>query len=146
MPVHRRLIPARKQLIAAAAMASALMYAAPEASARIVLVSGHVLAPPAAAGPSVSVPVLLTRGSERRLRAGTPIVRLLIRRRARVTAPRPLGSGRVRIKPGTIRAGDRFASRLRVRPAMLRRARRQPVPALRARAMRLTGTRVGPFE
>jgi prefoldin subunit 5 len=117
----------------AVAIAIAL-YAAPSASARVVVVSGHVLAPPAASGPSVSVPVLLTRGSERRLRAGTPIVRLLVRRRARVTAPRPFGSGRVRIKPGQVRAGDRFASRLLVNPAMLRRARHQRMPALRLTA------------
>ena len=63
-------------------------------------VSGHVLAAPVAAGGGlVSVPALLTRDGERRLRAGTPIVRLLIRGRARISAPRASGSGRVRIKP-----------------------------------------------
>ena len=54
------------------------------------------------------------------------------------TARRTGHAGLERIKPSSIRAGDRFASRLRVRPAMLRRARSQRVPALRAGTLRLT--------
>jgi hypothetical protein len=124
----------------ATALALALVLCtAPNASARTARVSGHVLAPPAsAAGGLVSVPVLLTSDGERRLRAGTPIVRLLVRRHARVSAPRASGSGRVRIKPGKIRPGDRFVARIPLRAAVRRRARRQRMPTLRVRALRLT--------
>ena len=128
-----------KRLVAILALSSALLAGgAADASARTVWLGGHVLAPPASAGPSVSVPVLLTGQAERRLRAGTPFVRLLVRRRAHVSAPRALGAGRVRITPGSIRPGDRFAVRLRIRPKLLRRARHQRVPSVRVRALRVT--------
>jgi hypothetical protein len=117
-------------------MSALLAGGAADASARTVSLGGHVLAPPASAGPSVSVPVLLTGRAERRLRVRTPLVRLLVRRRAHVSAPRALGSGRVRIAPESIRPGDRFAVRLRISPKLLRRARHQRVPTLRARALR----------
>jgi hypothetical protein len=59
-----------KRLIAIATITPVLlMVGASEASARTVWLGGHVLGPPASAGPSVSVPVLLTRAAERRLRA-----------------------------------------------------------------------------
>jgi hypothetical protein len=120
-------------------LVSALMlFAATDASARAVAVGGHVLAPTASAGRSVTVPVLLSPKAERRLRAGTPMLRLVLARRARVTAPRPFGKGRVRVKAGSLRPGDRFTARIRIRPAQLRRARRQAVPTLRIRALRVT--------
>jgi hypothetical protein len=128
-----------KRLIAIAGIAFALMLGGTaDASARTIWLGGHVLAPPASAGPSVSVPVLLTRKAESRLRVGTPLVRLLVRRRARLVAPNAFGSGNVRITPGGLRAGDRFAVRIRIRPAVRRRARQQRFPILRARALRVT--------
>src|SRR3954466_15250810 len=77
MPVRRRI---------GIAVATALtLGAAADASARTVWLGGHVLSLPASAGPSVSVPVMLTRAAERRLQVGTPLVRLLVRRRASVS-------------------------------------------------------------
>src|SRR4051812_5317176 len=115
-----------------------VMGLATDASARTVWLGGHVLAPPASAGPSVSVPVLLTRATERRLGVGTPMVRLLVRRRAKVKAPAAFSAGKVRIAPGALRAGDRFAVSVRMRPAIRRRARGQRMPTLRVRAIRVT--------
>jgi hypothetical protein len=69
---------------------------------------------------------------------GLRLVRLLIRSRARISAPRAVGSGRVRIKPGKIRAGDRLVARIPLRAAALRRARRRRVPTLRAGKLRVT--------
>jgi hypothetical protein len=121
----------------ALAVPALMLFGAVDASARVVVVTGQVLAPSASAGPAVSVPVLLTPRAERRLGVGTPVVRLLVRRRARVAAPQPFGSGHVKIAPSAIRAGDGVLARIRVRPALRRRARKQAVPSLRVRSLRV---------
>src|SRR3954462_9274360 len=91
MPVRRRIG------IAAVAPAPPLGGAA-DASARTVWLGGHVLSLPASAGPSASVPVMLTRAPERRVRVAPPLVRLLVRRRAsgRVLTPAVSSSSRER--------------------------------------------------
>ena len=75
---------------------------------------------------------------------GTPIVLRADPGPARISAPRASGSGRVRIKPLKIRSGDRFAARVPLRAAALRRARRQRVPTLRAGKLRVTARAQGP--
>jgi len=133
----------KRTCIAAVLVASLTSFGASDALARPVAVTGHVLAPSSAAGSRVSVPVLLTRAAERRLRAGTPVVRLLVRRRARVSAPAAVGTGQVSILPSAVRAGDRFSARVAVRKAALRRARLRRVPSFAASGLRVTARASG---
>jgi hypothetical protein len=137
----RRSLRAMRRLTVAVALAAATLAsvgATDALAAKSVGVEGHVLAPPSRAGKKLSLPVLLSRTAERRAKVGTPVVRLVVRRGVRVSAPAASGTGRVAIAASTVRAGDRVRAGVRISRQIRRKARRQRVPMLGSRTLWVT--------
>jgi hypothetical protein len=97
-----------------ALVAALLAVLAPGAEARSVRISGQVIAPPLKAkGGRVSVPVLLTAASQRRLKLRQPIARLLIKRTRQVRVPAAVTSRSV--QAAELRPGDELRARVKRR-------------------------------
>lgn len=110
-PLRKR---AARAALVVAILAALLAALAPGAEARSARISGQVIAPPLKAkGGRVSVPVLLTAASQRRLKLRQPIVRLLIKRTKRVRVPNAVTSRIVQAQ--TLRPGDELRARVRAR-------------------------------
>src|SRR3954471_17930669 len=94
-----------KRRIALLSAAACLLGAAP-AEAKSVSLAGQVVAPPTMAKTRVSVPLLLSDRSERRLRLGRAIVWVVLPRRSWLRVPTARGKATARIRPSRIRVGD----------------------------------------
>lgn len=103
--------------------------AAPAAQAASTRVEGHVIAPPAAQGKRTAVPLLLTTKTERKLKLGKGIVRVLLPPRAQLSAPGPNGRGSVKLTPSALQAGDRVRAVAKLSRKQVKRLRKRSVPA-----------------
>jgi ABC-type transporter Mla subunit MlaD len=120
--------------IAIVAVLAASTAVAPAAQARTAIVDGHVIAAPSANGKRVSVPLLLTTRSERRLRLRRGIVRVTLPRRAAMSAP---GAGGAAVAPAALRVGDRLRGRARLTRRSVERLRKRAIPKLALRRARI---------
>jgi len=107
------------------------------AQGRAKTLDGHVIAPPSVSKSRVSVPVLLTERSERRLRLGKAVVRVVIPRKTKLSAPAPTGRGKVKIGASALRAGDQLKAAVSISRKQLRRLRKRAVPALKVKRPRV---------
>src|SRR5215210_239421 len=115
------------------ALALGLLLLPAGAQAKAKTLDGHVIAPPSVSRSKVTVPVLLTAGSERRLRLGKGVVRVVIGRKTRLAAPAPSGAGKVKILASTLRPGDQLKAAVSLSRKQLKRLRKRAVPTLKVK-------------
>ena len=107
------------------------------AQAKAKTLDGHVIAPPSVSKSKVTVPVLLTTSSERRLRLRKAVVRVVIPRKTRLTAPAPFGNAKVKIPASSLRAGDQLKGAVSISRKQLKRLRKRAVPTLKVKRPRV---------